>query len=409
MSYTSNPNQDTSIPNMVNNSLNSCPSPVQESDSVSSLMNTLLSTYSNNYVNVLNAMNIPTCSTYSGPGGPASCVTQTGVFGDTNQSCSEANITTSIGCEAITLQAALSAQLTENLNCTLSTLQLSSESYLSQQNYFNLTLGNGAVFNNGLNVNVTQVNNSSANVINFANSSVQSALQYTAELSANTVASSFSNITVVGNATSQDQEALQESINSLTSLISDNTIGQIVLNSLNNVLQMNNANETIGAVVVYGNADIIAAQTNLNEYVINNIANSIVSAVNDSNVQTAIQTDLQNYQTQSLIGATGGGNSKHKFGLTQSDIIFIVIGCIVGFGLLCLGVYIYYRYVYVEQKEYSVISDVVNSTLSHEISNSIQSNKTAASTQSATSQQPAKQQPTTKSQSATSQQPKKAT
>jgi hypothetical protein len=380
MSYSPNSNQsqgsytdaDSSIPNVVNNSLSSCPSPVQENDSLNTVMNTLMNSYANNVAQVLEQLNIPTCSTSESQG--AGCVVTGGgtIFSSSSNTCSNLNVTTSIGCEAVTVQAALNAQLQENLNCTLSSLVLSSENYLSQQNTFNLVFSNSTI-NGDLDINNTQTNVSSANVINFANSDVQSAISLSASLSANTVASSFSNITSVGNSKSQDQLAMQDAVQSLNSLVSDNTIGQIALNSLNNVLQMNDSNETITGVVVNGNADITAVQQNFNTYVINNIANSIVSAVNDSNVTTALQSDLANYQTQNLTGSMGVSAiiPKKSNQLPIWAWILIGIGAPIVLGLIIWGLYYYYRNYYIKKLVVNEASEI-SSTVSPIISNMVQ-------------------------------------
>jgi len=344
-----------------NNAIQSCPSATAETNSLGEYTTNLCENYGNSVSQALIALNIPVCKYTTSQTSTDS--TSAGVSSDWNESAgaggsgfitgisssmggsishtkSTTDTQTAIGCESVSVQSALNAQLTENLNCTLNQVIMSSDAYTQQGNDIQINLSNVTISGN-FTENTNQTNTCTGKVANFANSDVQASLQVSVNMAAKSVASSLSNISATGIADPQGQLAFQNSVSSLNSLVSNNQIQNTVQNTIAQTCQKNKDGTSLSNVTVSGNVSLTLAQTNLNDYIISEIANSVMNTLNSSNVVTSVEQAQQAAQTEVTKGEWMGpnifGNSVFTSWIFWVIIIVIVIGIIA-------GIYLYFTY-----------------------------------------------------------------
>jgi len=316
-------------PLVTSQQLQSCPSTSSETNSLSQYTDNLITNYGNSLTQTMQALNIPVCSyttsqtASTGPDASASLsYWYPGWNASLGKSQSETDETTAIGCESITVQSALNAQINETLNCVLTQISEFSDAYTQQTNDIQVNVEN--VDTGNITITVLQSNNTQGTVVNFANSEIQATLQFATNAAATSVANSLSNITTTGMADPQGQLTFEDSLQSLNTLISNNMISQIVDQALSNTIETNTANETVTGVNCT-NVTLSSVQSNYNDYVVSQIANSVINEVNNSTVMSA----LSSYQASMQEQTNTGEWMLPSLNKTWSIVIWIIIVIVV--------------------------------------------------------------------------------
>jgi hypothetical protein len=318
--------------------LASCPSTSAQTNSLEDFTTHLCENFKESMENTLASLGVKACSYHKASADIGYSTDALGLI--KAEAHGTADYQDAVGCETISVQGALNAQINQNLNCTLSQIQSQGSAYTQQGASIVLEITDLTADN--LNLGTVQNLSCKGNVVNFANSAVQQSLINSTIQAANSVTNAFSNIDTQGYSDPYGSKTIQESLNVLSSLISNNTISQIVQESINQVCQLSTQDISLSKIKLTGNANISLAQNSTNEYILNSIANSVVGQINNNNIQSSIQ----NSQTSSSTAKT---TSKPTTPMSKTSITaLIVVAVILVLGAIFGGIGYYY---YQKQKK----------------------------------------------------------
>ena len=337
--------------------LASCPSTLSQTSSLEDFTTNLCDNFKESMQDTMSALGIKACSYHKASADVGVSSDTLGLI--TAEAHATADYQDAVGCETISVQGALNAQINQNLNCTLSQIISQGAAYTQQGASIALDLTDVTADN--LNLITNQTLTCEGNVVNFANSAVQQSIINSTVQAANSVTNAFSNIDTQGYSDPYGSKTIQESLNVLSSLVSNNTMSQIVQESINQVCQLSSQDISLSKIKLTGNANIALAQTSTNKYIMNSIANSVVGQINNNDIQSSIQ----NSQTSSSTAKTTSKPSRMADKTSIVALIVVAIILILGLGI---GGYVYYNY---QKQKTDAVTGMLSSSSSMTSSNPI--------------------------------------
>lgn len=276
------------------------PSTVQE---LQELTTKLCEQNTNAIIQQLQAMNIQTCQ-YTKAGGaiggctllPPACV------------AGGAAVQTAVGCEQVALQAQMNIMMNAAISCNLSTAETLTQADIVQGNEIKLHFKGSAP--KGVDITIVQQNTSKGTTYNFNSNKVQAIVNDAVKTTLDQLSKALQD---TKNGLFSDpvaQKSIQDQVNNIINMNQSDVVEQTVSKAITNVQQTN------GVDIIFDfdfcrEYNINIEQTNINEYIIQNIVTNFLESTFDSNIENDVKQVEEQQQKQAnkgigLLAGLGG-------------------------------------------------------------------------------------------------------
>lgn len=275
------------------------PSTVQE---LQQLTTKLCEQNTNAIIQQLQAMNIQTCQYTKSGGAIGGCTLL-----PPGCAAGGAAVQTAVGCEQVALQAQMNIMLNAAISCNLSSAETLTETDIVQGNKVVLTFSGTT---DSVQMNIVQENASKGTVYNFNSNKVQAIVNDAVKTTLDQLSKALQDTKNGVFSDPTAQKSIQDQVNNIINMNQSYVVEQTISKAIANVQQGNGINITFDFTYCR-EYNINIEQTNMNEYIIQNIVTNFLESTFDSTIENDVKQVEEQQQKEAnkgigLLAGIGG-------------------------------------------------------------------------------------------------------